>query len=192
MKTLKISKEEMLKRVSVFKDLKPLPIQLDKNIPQEGKDIVYARELLSIIGLENNSHNTPINKNAPITGAAGITMTIAKCPANQGPGLHNHQATFETFTVLKGKFLIAWNDDGSEEIILNELDTISIPPGVCRSFKNISNEEGLLQVVISGGVHDMNDIAFTKVAKDQMEKIESNLSKKFEDVGFKFNAGLNN
>jgi uncharacterized protein YgfB (UPF0149 family) len=40
--------------------------------------------------------------------------------------------------------------------------------------------------------HDMNDIAFTKVAKDQMEKIESNLSKKFEDVGFKFNAGLNN
>ena len=192
MKTLKISKEEMLKRVSVFKDLKPLPIQLDKNIPQEGKDIVYARELLSIIGLENNSHNTPINKNAPITGAAGITMTIAKCPPNQGPGLHNHQATFETFTVLKGKFLIAWNDDGSEEIILNELDTISIPPGVCRSFRNISNEEGMLQVIISGGVHDMNDIAFTKVAKDQMEKIESNLSKKFEDVGFKFNAGLNN
>ena len=30
MKTLKISKEEMLKRVSVFKDLKPLPIQLIK------------------------------------------------------------------------------------------------------------------------------------------------------------------
>ena len=144
MKTRKISKEEMLKRVSIFKDLKPLPIQLDESIPQEGKDIVYARELLSIIGLENNSHNTPINKNAPITGAAGITMTIAKCPPNQGPGLHNHQATFETFTVLKGKFLIAWNDDGSEEIILNELDTISIPPGVCRSFKNISDEDSFI------------------------------------------------
>ena len=87
---------------------------------------------------------------------------------------------------------LGFNNSGSEEIILNELDTISIPPGVCRSFKNISNEEGLLQVIISGGIHDMNDIAFTKVAKDQMEKIESNLSKKFEDVGFKFNAGLNN
>ena len=37
----------------------------------------------------------------------------------------------------------------------------------------------------------MNDIAFTKVAKDQMEKIETNLSKKIEDVGFKFNAGFN-
>ena len=190
MKTNTISKEEMLKRVSIFKELKPLPIQLNENIPQKGKDIVYARELLSIIGLEKNSNNTPINKNAPITGAAGITMTIAKCPPNQGPGLHNHQATYETFTVLKGKFLISWNDDGSEELILDELDTISIPPGVCRSFKNISTKEGMLQVIISGGVHDMNDIAFTKKAKDEMEKIEPNLSKKFEEVGFKFTAGL--
>ena len=65
MKTLKISKEEMLKRVSVFKDLKPLPIQLDKNIPQEGKDIVYARELLSVIGLDPSEGKTPINPGAP-------------------------------------------------------------------------------------------------------------------------------
>jgi len=36
----------------------------------------------------------------------------------------------------------------------------------------------------------MNDIAFTKKAKDEMEKIEPNLSKKFEEVGFKFTAGL--
>ena len=118
----------------------------------------------------------------------GFAITIAPIK----PIIIRNICLFETFTVLKGKFLISWNDDGSEEIILNELDTISIPPGVCRSFKNISDEEGLLQVIISGGIHDMNDIAFTKVAKDQMEKIESNLSKKFEDVGFKFNAGLNN
>ena len=110
MKTLKISKEEMLKRVSVFKDLKPLPIQLDKNIPQEGKDIVYARELLSIIGLENNSHNTPINKNAPITGAAGITMTIAKCPPNQGPG---------GIEIVSNSFNIISSDPSSFQAIKN-------------------------------------------------------------------------
>ena len=75
MKTEIISKKSMLKRVSFFKNLKSLPIQMDKSIPQEGKDIVYARELLSIIGLEDNTHNTPINQNAPIKGAAGITMT---------------------------------------------------------------------------------------------------------------------
>ena len=58
------------------------------------------------------------------------------------------------------------------------------------SFTNIGKEEGLLQVIISGGVHDMNDISFTPFAASQMEKIEPNLSKKFEDVGFKFNAGI--
>ena len=75
-------------------------------------------------------------------------------------------------------------------VSLKKHDTISIPPGVCRSFTNIGKEEGILQVIISGGVHDMNDISFTPFAASQMEKIEPNLSKKFEDVGFKFNAGI--
>ena len=48
-------------------------------------------------------------------------MTLAKCPVGQGPGLHNHLATFETFTVLEGEFLIKWNDDGSEELILKNM-----------------------------------------------------------------------
>ena len=61
MKTLKISKQTMEKRVSRFAELKPLPIQIDKVIPQAGKDIVYARELLSVIGLDPLQGKTPIN-----------------------------------------------------------------------------------------------------------------------------------
>ena len=189
-KTKTILKDDMIKRTSFFSKLKPLPIQIDKSIPQAGKDIVYAKELLSVIGLEESNYDTPINKNAPIKGAGGITMTIAKCPPGQGPGLHNHLETFETFTVLEGKFLIEWNDNASENLELGYLDTISIPPGVCRSFKNISKSDGMLQVIISGGVHDMNDIAFTELAKKRMEKISPGLSKKFEKIGFKFNADL--
>ena len=75
-------------------------------------------------------------------------------------------------------------------MVLKTHDTISIPLGVCRSFTNIGKEEGLLQMIISGKVHDMNDISFTPLAASQMEKIEPNLSKKFEDVGFSFNAGI--
>lgn len=190
MKTLKITKSDMSKRVSRFLDLIPLPIQLDKTIPQAGKDIVYARKLLSIIGLDSSEGKTPINSGAPIIGAGGITITIANCPPGQGPGLHNHLATFETFTVLEGEFLISWNDDGSEELKLKQYDTISIPPGVCRSFTNVGKTEGLLQVIISGGVHDMNDISFTPEAKLEMDNIEADLSQKFEKIGFKFNAGL--
>jgi hypothetical protein len=35
----------------------------------------------------------------------------------------------------------------------------------------------------------MNDISFTPEAADKMESIQPNLSKKFENIGFKFNAG---
>ena len=94
----------MANRVSKFKTLKPLSIQKDTNIPLEGRDVVYARQLLSVIGLDPKEGSTPINSGAPIVGAGGITMTLAKCPPGQGPGLHNHVNTFETFTVLEGKF----------------------------------------------------------------------------------------
>ena len=63
----------MEKRVSKFAELEPLPIQIDKTVPQAGKDIVYARELLSVIGLDPSEGSTPINSGAPIIGAGGIT-----------------------------------------------------------------------------------------------------------------------
>ena len=110
-------------------------------------------------------------------------MTLVKCRVGQGPGLHNHLATFETFTILEGEFLIKWNDDGLEELVLKKHDTISIPPGVCRSSTNIGKEEGLLQVIISGGVHDMNDISFTPFAASQMEKIEPICQKNLRMLG---------
>lgn len=191
MKTKHISSEQMDKRVSKFRTLKPLSIQQDTNIPIEGRDVVYARQLLSVIGLDPKEGNTPINSGAPIIGAGGITMTHAKCPPGQGPGLHNHINTYETFTVLEGQFEVSWNDDGSAAIILEKFDTISVPPGVCRSFKNSGKTEGLLQVIISGGVHDMNDIAFTPAAADKINSVKPGLVDKFKQVGFKFNAGVN-
>jgi len=46
--------------------LKPLPAQ-DESIPLAARDVVDARKLLSVIGLEEA---TPINANAPSRGAA--------------------------------------------------------------------------------------------------------------------------
>ncbi|HZQ71287.1 MAG TPA: cupin domain-containing protein [Burkholderiales bacterium] len=188
MKTARISSEAMEKRIARFRTLKPLPIQ-DASVPEKARDVVYARKLLSVIGLEDGGASTPINTGAPIRGAAGMTMTLAICPPGQGPGLHNHVQTYETFTVLKGRFEIAWNDDGSGRAVLEPFDTISIPPGVCRAFRNIGREEGVLQVLITGGVHDMNDIAFTPAAKEAIESVRAGLSGEFEKAGFTFGAG---
>ncbi len=78
-----MSKKQIEKRIARFAKLKPLPIQ-SASIPQQARDVVYARKLLSVIGLESE---TPINSGAPIVGAAGMTMTLAVCPPGQGPGL---------------------------------------------------------------------------------------------------------
>ena len=186
MKTIRVSAAEMHKRIARFEALKPLPIQ-QGDIPLAARDVVYSRKLLSVIGLEGAQ--TPINAGAPIIGAAGMTMTLAVCPPGQGPGLHAHRQTYETFTVLKGKFEVAWNDDGSERAVLELYDTVSFPPGVCRAFRNIGDEEGILQVPITGGVHDMTDIDFSADAKQKIEAVGSGLSKEFEKAGFSFTAG---
>jgi quercetin dioxygenase-like cupin family protein len=187
MKTLRISQDAMRKRVSRFRALKPLPIQ-NEAIPEPARDVVYARKLLSVIGLEGDSQS-PISAGAPIRGAAGLTMTIAICPPGQGPSLHAHVQTYETFTVLKGRFEFLWNDDGGEHAVLEEFDTISVPPGVCRAFRNVGEEEGILQVLITGGVHDMNDIAHTPESKERIDRIQAGLSAQFEKAGFTFTAG---
>jgi quercetin dioxygenase-like cupin family protein len=185
MKTIRMSDEQMHKRIARFNHLSPLPIQ-QSDIPLAARDVVYSRKLLSVIGLETS---TPINAAAPIIGAAGMTMTLAVCPPGQGPGLHSHRKTYETFTVLKGRFEVRWNDDGSGSAVLELYDTVSFPPGVCRAFRNIGNEEGILQVIITGGVHDMTDIDFAPKAKEEIEAVRPGLAAEFEKAGFTFTAG---
>ena len=186
MKTIRLSAQEMQPRIARYTNLRPLPIQ-QSAIPLAARDVVYSRKLLSVIGLE--SAQTPINAEAPIRGAAGMTMTLAVCPPGQGPGLHAHRQTYETFTVLKGRFEVSWNDDGSERAVLELFDTVSFPPGVCRAFRNIGDEEGILQVIITGGVHDMNDIDFAEEARRRIEAVGAGLAREFEKVGFTFTAG---
>ena len=115
MKTIRISREEMESRIARYDRLKPLPIQ-NASMPEKARDVVYSRKLLSVVGLEMSGleTSTPINAEAPIRGAAGMTITLAVCPPGQGPGLHAHRRTYETFTVLAGEFEVTWNDDGSE------------------------------------------------------------------------------
>jgi len=187
MKTIRMSDEQMRKRIARFRSLKPLPIQ-NPSIPEKARDVIYSRKLLSVIGLEQNAQ-TPINVEAPIRGAAGMTMTLAVCPPGQGPGLHSHRQTYETFTVMKGRFEVSWNDDGSGRAVLELYDTVSFPPGVCRAFRNIGEGEGILQVIITGGVHDMTDIAFSEKAKQEIEAVRPGLAAEFEKAGFTFTAG---
>ena len=46
MKTFAISQTQMEQRVARFKALKPLAIQQGDVVPQDARDVVYARKLL--------------------------------------------------------------------------------------------------------------------------------------------------
>ena len=185
MKTIELSQEEMASRLARFKDLVPLPVQNDSVIPLNARDIVYARQILSVVGIETS---TPVSMGAPIKGAAGMTMAIGVCPPGQGPELHAHRKTYETFTVLQGRFEVTWNDDGGERLVLEKFDTLSVPPGVCRGFRNISDEEGLLQAVITGDAGDMQDIDFARSIGDRLDAISPAVRAEFEKIGFTFTA----
>ena len=189
MKTIHISAQQMAGRVARFRDLKPLPAQTDPNIPQAAADQIYARKLYSVIGLEGGAA-TPINAGAPIVGAGGMTMVIAVCPPGQGPSLHAHRQTFETFTVLQGSFEVSWNDHGQDRLVLEQFDTFCVPPEVARAFRNVGQGEGLLQVLISGGVHDMADIAFAPAVAERIAAIEPAALAAFEKAGMKFDAAM--
>ena len=187
MKTIHVSREEMEKRISRYADLTPLPVQKEGNIPLAARDLIYSRQLLSVLGYDSGAE-TPINIDAPIDGAAGITITLAVCPPGQGPSLHAHQKTFETFTVLQGRFEFTWNDNGDERALLVPFDTISVPPRVNRAFRNIGDGDAILQVVISGGVHDLSDIEMAPDVAYRLDAIEPGTTAKFEAMGFRFTA----
>ncbi len=188
MKTITITAADMQSRVSRFRALEPLSATTSLDMPQAAKDVIYSRTLLSVIGLDGND-DTPINQGAPIKGAGGITMTHAVCPPGTGPSLHAHRRTFETFTVLRGRFEVFWNDDGGARVVLDEFDTLSVPPGVCRGFRNIGDADGILQVIISGGVHDMQDIDFPQTTAAQLAAYGANVVEQFKARGMTFTAG---
>lgn len=187
MKTLTPTPEEMERRVARFGALEVLPAIRELEMPLEVKDVIYSRKLLPVIGPE--SGDTPIAAGGAIRGAGGMTMTFAVCPPGTGPGLHAHAKTYETFTVLDGRFEFSWGDRGEHSIVLDRFDVISIVPGVCRSFKNVGERDATLQVLITGGVHDMNDIAFPPQIAEQIAAAGPEYLEAFKSKGIAFDAG---
>lgn len=187
MKTISLTAEEMERRIARRADLKPIEAQRQPRYPQEVMDLLYARKLLPVIGLDDR--DTALSDSAPIVGAAGMTITYAICPPGQGPGLHAHRETFETFTVMRGRFAFFWGDAGDQQAILEELDVISVPPLVSRAFRNVGDAEGILQVIITGGTHDKNDIDLAPAVAEEIARIDPRARDEIERTMFSFTAG---
>ena len=146
-----VTKEEMLQRVAVFKQLTPSARPLvDAVLPQ------FQREIFNIIG--SGVTEDPSMK-VPITAVEGFHLSIIKAGSKKGTGLHNH-TTVEVFVPLTGRWSVQWGDQGENELTLEQWDVISVPTGIMRGFRNESDQDAYLLAIVGGD--DPGRVAWTK------------------------------
>ncbi len=188
MKTNQMTAEEITERTARFNGLQPMSTMKDNHlVTQAAKDIIFARKIMPIV-LERTKN--PFGDTAAIFGAGGLTMNISVCPPGQGPGLHCHHNTYETFFVLEGAFEFHIGDRGEERVRLNKWDTFSCPPGVCRGFVNVDAGDSVLLTVITGDVHARDDVTLPPVMAERLEALQPGVLPEFEALGLAFTAGV--
>jgi len=136
------SVDEMLRtRVARRKDLKAFPESfVDTVIPR------YERNLYSIIGksvFEDPEMQPAINIQHP------FSFSLIEVDAGKGAGLHAH-STEEVFMPIDGKLGVFWGDDGENEVVLGPMDTVTVPIGVMRGFRN-ADDKTIHVIAIVGG-----------------------------------------
>ena len=168
------TKEELDKRIGRFSDLQPMSTAEDLAwVGQDAMDVFYARKLMPVL-LDDTKN--PFGNVAPIFGAAGTTMFISIMPPGQGPCLHSHNSTYETFTVLEGTIEYFIGEPIEHRVTLNKWDTFSCPPRVYRGFKNVGSSDAVLLTVITGVAEGRDDVSMPdsiaqEVRRDYGEKV---------------------
>ena len=158
LKTIRVPREEMRKRVALFSEIKGFDGGLpDSNHPSA------KRTLYNVVGFQpperdSGAVTSPVGddaaKNAAIKISEGFNLGYCKAKPGCGPMMHNHD-TNETFIPMTGKWRCSWEVDGKVEAFeLGPHDVISFPAGVQRRFENITfdepEDEHLLMFVIGG------------------------------------------
>ena len=124
---------EMEACVARFGALRPTDDYLDSAIPG------CERTTFRVLG-------TP--PAAPLT-AEGFHLNIVCCAPGKSAPLHSH-LTQEVFVALTGRWEVFWGPEGERSVLLEPWDTIAIPPGLSRGFRNVASEPAYLMGMASG------------------------------------------
>lgn len=125
--------EAMEARVARFDALVPTDDYVDAGIPG------CERSTFRVLGQQGT---------APLA-AEGFHMNLVCCEPGKSAPLHNH-LTQEVFVALSGRWQVFWGPTGERSVELQRWDTISIPPGVSRGFRNVGSEPAWLMGMASG------------------------------------------
>jgi quercetin dioxygenase-like cupin family protein len=153
-----MTSSEITERTARFSDLQSMNVPIDRElVSQDAMDVIFARNILPII-MEKSKN--PFGDVGAIYGANGMAMNISVLPPNQGPCLHAHNTTFETFFVLEGSITFHVGDPGAEEhVTLERWGTFSCPPEAYRGFNNASDsEQAVLLTIINGDPSVRDDV----------------------------------
>jgi mannose-6-phosphate isomerase-like protein (cupin superfamily) len=120
-------------RVARFQHLIPTDDYLDSAIP----------------GCERTTYRVLGTQPAAPLQAEEFHLNIVRCEPGKSAPLHNH-LTQEVFVALTGRWEVFWGPEGARSLVLEPFDTVSIPPGVSRGFRNIAPESSLLMGMASG------------------------------------------
>jgi len=105
----------------------------------------HDRILMGALGRGTSDENLK----PQVETAENYHIDFIKAEPGNGAALHSHD-TEETFICLTGKWRVAWGDNGEDHVDLDYLDGICCPPGVMRSFSNVSGSTALLLAILGG------------------------------------------
>lgn len=172
------SREEMLKRVARFKDLKGFSDGLqDSGVPECEKTVFnvigFQTPEQAGVGAVNSPVGQSASANAAIKISEGFNLGFVKTRPGKGVLMHNHD-TNETFVVMTGRWRVEWNEGKDLEYLeVGPLDTISFPPGCARRFENITRDEPEIEhmlLFVVGGDAPQNE--FTPGSMKRVEEFE--------------------
>ena len=168
-----------------FERRTPNPVMRADGVPEDAVSLLTSDRLYTV--MIHDTNRGPWGRSA-IPGPAGVALILAECEPGRGPDLHAHRATDEIFTCLRGRFEIRWGDNGEHVVEIAPFDAIRVPPGVQRAFRNVSQETGMLQVLITGGDNDANDITFPPSVEAKLLAIGPGVPDALRRQGFGFDS----
>jgi mannose-6-phosphate isomerase-like protein (cupin superfamily) len=129
------TEEEMERCIARFAALRPTADYVDAGIP--GCERTTFRVLGELPG-------------APLA-AEQFHLNIVRCAPGKSAPLHNH-LTQEVFIPLTGTWEVFWGPEGERSVRVGAWDSVSVPPGVSRGFRNVGAGDAYLIGIVGG--HD--------------------------------------
>jgi len=138
---------------------------------QEKIDPRYRRAQMRYMG----TGGTPVKGDVNVIPADHFTLSTMILPAGCIGPLHVHHDVEEAFFVIQGRIKFTWELDGEKvERTLDPRDLIVTPAGVWRELENVSDEEGLMLVMLGAAKPVLPDYPanspLTEARKEQQSK----------------------